>query len=91
VNIAVVRVGSYLFGFKKASEAAKVLQLLSSAIPLESDWDREHSNLMYEVIEPGSERDRNTLSMELVSASRIRAPMKRAPKNRQLGFTPPIG
>lgn len=91
MNVAVVQIGGYLFGFKKTSDAAKVVQLLSSAICLDSEWDDATRKLMFEVIEPGSEKDLNKLSMLMVSASQIRAPIKRAPKNRQLGFTDPIG
>ncbi len=90
MKAAIIRISSYHFAFRSVSKASRLLELLGDGVQVEQEYDDAARQYRYEVSSPDDDRRMMSIQMELVDASVIHAPLKRVPKGKRLGFTPPL-
>lgn len=89
--IPILKIGTSQFAFKKVSDATRCLDLLSQAVLMQSEY-RSGSGYVYTPeAHEDTERLRGALELSMVPDKQVEAPMKRAPKSRQLPPPSPTG
>lgn len=93
MNHAIVQIGGNFFLCPSIPVAAKVVELLGKCVQVDQDFVNEGDALGHRYVygprDPGSER-LCPVELKIVEGSAIRKPIARVPKQRRLGFTPPI-